>query len=235
MQAILLAAGKGKRLLPITETIPKAMVEVNGKPMLETIIEQLKTVDVNEVIMVVHYKKEKIEEHFGTEWNGVRIKYAYQPEMLGDGHAITFAEPYLKQDKFLVIACDSLFPTEHLEKLVKHSSDGVMTACMVDYEQAKRFGVLLTEGKYVKEIIEKNPEPPSTLANTSIYYLPREIFSAGRKIGKGAGDEFRLVDAIQLLINEGKKFTYEPLTEWLDIGTKEQLKEAQYLAKKIFK
>lgn len=233
MQAIILAAGQGKRLRPITDEIPKALVEVDGKPIVQRILEQLKTVGVSEAILVVHHKKEKLQEHFGDEFEGIRLKYAFQPEMLGDGHAITFAEEHLKQDKFLVIACDSLFPTGHLAKLLEHQSDGVMTACQVDYESAKRFGVLLTEGKKVTKIIEKSPEPPSTLANTSIYCLPREIFAAGKKIGKGAGNEFRLVDAIQLLIDEGKKFNYEPLTQWLDIGTKEQLEEAHGLAKRI--
>lgn len=233
MQAIILAAGEGKRLRPITNDIPKALVEVNGRPILEIILEQLRTVGVDEAIIIVHHKKEKIEQKIGNECKGIKITYCYQPEMLGDGHAITFAKPYLKQDKFLTIACDSLFPTEHLKKLLEHDSDGVMTACEVKYEAAKRFGVLLTEDKKVKQIIEKSPEPPSTLANTSIYYLPKEIFEAGKKIGKGAGNEFRLVDAIQLLINEGKKFHHETLTQWLDIGTLEQLQEAQELARKI--
>lgn len=233
MQAVILAAGEGKRLRPITNEIPKAMVEINGKPILQIILEQLKTVNVTEAIIIVHHKKEKIKEKFGTDFEGIKLTYCCQPEMLGDGHAITFAKPYLKQDKFLTIACDSLFPTKHLQKLLNHESDGVMTACEVEYEQAKRFGVLLTEERKVRKIIEKSPEPPSTLANTSIYYLPKEIFEAGKRIGKGAGDEFRLVDAIQLLIDEGKHFSHETLTEWLDIGTKEQLQEAQQLARKI--
>ena len=233
MQAIILAAGQGKRLRPITDEIPKALVEVDGKPIIQRILEQLKTVGVSEAILVVHHKKERVQEKLGNEFEGMKIKYVFQPEMLGDGHAITFAEEHLKQDKFLVIACDSLFPTEHLAKLLEHDSDGVMTACEVDYESAKRMGVLFTDGKRVSRIIEKPAEPPSTLANTSIYYLPKAIFAAGKKIGRGAGNEFRLVDAIQLLIDEGKRFHYEPLTQWLDIGTKEQLEEAHELAKKI--
>lgn len=233
MQAIILAAGQGKRLQPITNEIPKALVEVDGKPIVQRILEQLKTVGVSEVFLIVHHKKEKLQERLGEEFQGMKLHYVFQPEMLGDGHAITFAQPYLKQDKFLVIACDSLFPTDHLSRLLDHESDGVMTACQVDYESAKRFGVLLTDDKKVKKIIEKSPEPPSTLANTSIYYLPKEIFEAGKKIGKGAGNEFRLVDAIQLLIDEGKQFNHEVLTQWLDIGTKEQLQEAHELAKKL--
>jgi glucose-1-phosphate thymidylyltransferase len=232
MQAIIVAAGRGERLRPVTNDIPKAMAEVNGKPMLQILLEQLKTVGVTEVIMIVHYMKEKIEQKFGTEFKGIKIKYAFQPELRGDGHAVMYAEPYIKQDKFITIFCDSLFPTEHLPKLLQHDSDGVMTSCQVDYEMAKRMGVLFVEDKKVTKIIEKPAEPPSTLVNTSIHYLPKEIFEAGRHISKEK-KMYRVVDMIQHLIDQGKKFHHETVTQWLDIGTLEQLEEAQELAKKI--
>lgn len=233
MEAVILAAGQGKRLRPITEHIPKAMVLVNDKSMLQILLDQLKEVGVDRATIVVHYKKEKITEYFGNEYRGIVLNYAEQQEMTGDAHAILCAKPYVRDDKFILVACDNLFPTAHIKKIIKHNGDGVMSACNVSYEQAKRMGVLFTKDGRVTEIIEKSPRPPSTLANAYLHYMPKEAFEAIPYISAGAGGEFRFVDAIQHMINNGKHITYEELDTWLDIGTPEQLKEAQELAKKI--
>ena len=77
MQAIILAAGQGKRLQPITDEIPKAMIEINGKPIIQIILEQLKTVGVDEAILIVHHKKDRLQGYFGDEFEGIRIKYCF--------------------------------------------------------------------------------------------------------------------------------------------------------------
>lgn len=233
MEAVILAAGQGKRLRPITEHIPKAMVLVNEKPMLQIILDQLRTVGVTRATIVVHYKKEKIITYFGKQYNGITLNYAEQDAMTGDAHAILCAKPYVKEDKFILVACDNLFPTTHIKKILNHNSDGVMSACNVSTEQAKRMGVLFTEAGKVTKIIEKSPNPPSTLANAYLHYMPKAAFDAIPHIDAGAGGEFRFVDAIQHMINNGKTITYQELDTWLDIGTPEQLEEAQKLAKNI--
>ncbi|MBW3018639.1 glucose-1-phosphate thymidylyltransferase, partial [Candidatus Woesearchaeota archaeon] len=126
------------------------------------------------------------------------------------------------------------FPTQHLKKVLAHNSDGVMSACIVDREKAKQLGVFLVEDGRIAKIIEKSPEPPSTLANAYIHYMPKEAFEAIRQsTTPGVGGEYRFVDAVQIMINNGKKITYEPLTDWIDIGTEEQLQKAQELAKDL--
>lgn len=231
MQAVILAGGKGKRLEPLTSNIPKAMISIKGKPMIELIIEQLKETGVKEVTIIVNYLKDKIINYLDEEKLGMKINFAEQKEMNGDADALSYAEPYISQEKFITIACDSLFPTEHLNKLRKEDCDGVLTVCEVD--DARRFGVILHENGKIKKIIEKSPNPPSNLANTSIYYLPKEIFSSIKKTQKDNTGEIRIVNAIQNLINQGQHFKFEIIKNWLDIGTHEQLEEAQKMAEQI--
>ena len=230
MQAVILAAGRGTRLQPVTDTIPKAMVAINGRPQLEILIEQLKTVGIKEFVIVVHYLKEKIMNHFGDGSKfSVKIKYVEQKEMLGTANAVLCAEPYIKDKKFFLIYCDSLFETDLLERLLKHTSDGVFTCREV--KDPSRFGILMTEGKRVVKFIEKPEHPPSHLASFSVFIMPREIFGACKEIKPGPKGEYWLTDAIQLLIDRGVVFEYEVSKYILDIGTHEQLAEAQELAR----
>ena len=228
MQAVILAAGQGKRLQPLTNDIPKAMVKIKGKPMLQIIIEQLKSVNVDEIVVIVHYMKEKIMEHFGDGSQfGVKIHYVEQKEMKGTGDALLHAEPYITENKFLCIACDSLFDTKLLKNILAHETHGVITAKEV--ENAKRFGILETEGNKVTRIVEKPKNPPTNLANFSVYLFPKAIFDKLKQIEPSSRGEYEVTDAIQLLIDDKYDFGYEVADSIVDIGTIEQLQEAESL------
>jgi bifunctional UDP-N-acetylglucosamine pyrophosphorylase/glucosamine-1-phosphate N-acetyltransferase len=233
MKAIVLAAGAGTRLKPITNNIPKAMILINGKPMLQILLEQLKTAGINEMVIIVHYMKDKIIDYFGDGSKfGVRISYAEQKEMLGTADAVSYAEPYITEEKFLLVYCDSLFETDLLKRLMSHeNADGVFTCRAV--EDPRRFGVILTAGKKITKFIEKPETPISNLASFSIFVMPKEIFEACKKIPKGPKGEYWITDAIQLMIDDGMIFEYEISEYVLDIGTLEQYKEAQDLAKEL--
>lgn len=232
MQAIILAAGRGTRLQPLTDTTPKAMLPINGKPMLEIILHQLKSVGVTEVVVIVNYLKEHIKKHFGNGSKiGMKITYVEQPELKGSADAIARAEGHITDKRFFVIACDSLFETHLLKRLLKHTSPGVFTCTEV--EDGRRYGILITEGRKVTRIIEKPENPPTNLANFSVYILPHEIFKACKEVKEGVKGEYWLPDAIQMLIDKGIEFEYEVCSHILDIGTPEQLAEAQEMAKKL--
>ncbi|OYT32481.1 hypothetical protein DRJ22_03250 [Candidatus Woesearchaeota archaeon] len=231
MQAVILAAGKGARLRPLTEKIPKAMVSVNGTPLLELIMRRLVEANVADITVVVGYLKEKIIDYFG---NGskfdVSINYAVQKDALGDGDALLYAEPFITENKFLVLACDKLIPENYLKNFVDDSYDGVMSVREV--QDARMFGAILYEGQLVKKIVEKSSDPPSNLANASVWYMPKEVFSELRKLKKDSTGEFRLVYAVQSLIDNGKRFKYEVNNDIFDISKKEDLNKAQFLAEK---
>jgi len=233
MKAVILAAGAGTRLRPMTNEVPKAMIPINGKPMLEILLEQLKTINITEVVIIVHYLKDKIIDHFGNGSNfGMNIQYEEQKEMLGTADAVMHAEPHISEDKFILVFCDSLFETDQLKRLLEHkNADGVFTVREV--KNPSRFGVILTKGKKVTNFIEKPKELVSNLASFSVFLMPKDIFSACKKIPKGPAGEYWLTDAIQLLIDQGTIFEYEISKHILDIGTHEQYKEAQELAKKL--
>jgi bifunctional UDP-N-acetylglucosamine pyrophosphorylase/glucosamine-1-phosphate N-acetyltransferase len=230
MQAVVLAGGAGKRLQPLTLTVPKAMILINGKPILQIILEQLKSVGVTEVVLVVHYLQEKIHGYFGNgEKVGLKLRYAAQKEMKGSADAVLAAKPFITDKKFLTIACDSLFETEQLKRLLAVQSPGALSVHMVP--DARRFGAILHDGTYVQRIVEKSPNPPSNLVNTSIYLLPHEIFAACENVRQGISGELWVIDAINDLIAQGVKFEFREVKRWLDVGTLEQYEEAQALAK----
>lgn len=232
MQAVILAAGRGTRLQPLTDTIPKAMVPINGRPQLEILLEQVKSVGVTDVLIIVHYLKEKIINHFGDGSKfGLKIKYAEQKEMKGTANAVSYAESFVKDKKFFLIFCDSLFETDLLKRLLQHKSDGVFTCREV--EDPRRFGVLMVEGKKVVKFIEKPEVPPSKLASFSVFIMPKDIFDACKKVEPKVKGEYWLTDAIQILIDKGVVFEYEVSKHILDIGTHEQLAEAQDLARNL--
>jgi len=232
MKAVVMAAGAGTRLQPLTLDTPKAMIPVNGKPMLQVLLEQLKTVGVTEVVVIVHYLKDKIIDYFkdGSKL-GLKLTYVEQKEMKGSADAVLCAAPYVKDDRFFVIACDSLFETDQLSRVLAHKSDGVFTCKEV--KDGRPFGILITDGKKVTRIIEKPEVPPTNLANFSVYLLPQEIFEACRTVKPGLKGEYWLPEAIQMLIEKGHSFEYEVSKHILDIGTHEQLAEAQELAKRL--
>ncbi|PIN75505.1 UTP--glucose-1-phosphate uridylyltransferase [Candidatus Woesearchaeota archaeon CG10_big_fil_rev_8_21_14_0_10_37_12] len=225
MQAVILAGGKGTRLLSLTENIPKALVDVNGKSVLEHILDESQGAGVKEVVIVVNHLKEKIIEQIGAAYKGMSVRYAVQESLKGDADALKCADPYISDDNFFVIACDSLFRGDHLKKISERNSDGVMTVYRAKHPE--NHGVILHDGQYIQRIFEKSSEPPSNLANNSIYYFPRAIFDACNRISPGHKGEFKIVDAIQLLIDEGKQFTFEEIAEYYDVGTLDSLAYAR--------
>lgn len=232
MQAVILAAGRGTRLQPLTDTIPKAMVVINGKPMLEILIDQLKTIGITDIVIIVHYLKKNIIDYFGNgEAFGVTIHYAEQKEMKGTADAILCAEPFIHDDKFLCVACDSLFETKLLRKLISHKSDGVITCKEV--LDPSRYGILEIDNGRVVNIIEKPVQPPSHLAGFMLYVLPKEIFTECKNVKPGVKGELWLTDAISALIKQGKFFTHERAQYIIDIGTHEQLAEAHETVHRI--
>jgi len=231
MKAIILAAGRGKRLKELTEEKPKVMCEVDGKPMLEHTLKKLAKAGITEAIIIVHYKKEHIINYFGDEFDGIALTYAKQEEMKGTGDAVLTAEPYVDTDRFLVLAGDVVFEPDLIAKVTSHDSDGVITVCRVD--DPSRFGVIEVDNGSVTRIVEKSADPPTNLANASVYVFPQAIFVACKKIPLSPRGEYEITDAIQMLIDDGYTFEYEVIDKWIDVGVKEQLEEAQALAKKL--
>lgn len=234
MKAVILAGGIGKRLRPITESVPKALVEVNGKPILERIILSLKGNGINEFVIVVSYMKEKITGYFGDGSRfGVKIAYVTQPEQRGTGDALRYAGPEINENKFLAVYGDLFFDSAIIKEAIAESEkcDGII--CVKNVDDPKRFGVLEMEGEKVRRIVEKSDNPPSNLANAGIYVFPREIFGAIEKTGLSPRGEYELTDSVNILIERGMEFHAVRMPEtWIDVGNIESLEKARRSVKK---
>ena len=120
MKTIILAAGKGTRMLPLTETIPKVLVEVNGKPFLYYVFKTLHKAGLKDLALVVGYKKEQIEA-FLKEYN-FKAELIEQKEQLGTGHAVLQAKEFVNNEDFIVISGDNLYPVKDIKK-IKNKDD----------------------------------------------------------------------------------------------------------------
>lgn len=118
MQAVILAAGKGLRMRPLTETTPKALIDINGKPLLQHLFEALPE-EVTEIIVVVGHLQDQIIKHFGKMWNGKPVQYVEQHPLDGTGSALHRTQELL-HDTFLVMNGDDLYDRGDLERLIAH-------------------------------------------------------------------------------------------------------------------
>jgi bifunctional UDP-N-acetylglucosamine pyrophosphorylase/glucosamine-1-phosphate N-acetyltransferase len=198
MQAIILAAGNGIRLRPLSITKPKPLIEVLDKSILEHNLEQLSGL-VKEVILVVGFKGEMIKKKFGSRYKGIKIKYIWQKNQLGTGDAAKLASR-LAQDKFLLLNGDDFYFKEDIKKTLKKFP----SLLAKEVENPLPFGVILKDKNFVKEILEKPKKPISKLVNTGLYYLPKKIFDF--KIKKSARGEYEFTDYLKQFIEKNKLY-----------------------------
>ncbi len=223
MKAVILAAGIGKRLRPLTLEKPKVMVEIRGKPVVQYILEGVSQY-VDEFVLIVGYKKEAIINYFGHNFKGKPIIYVEQKEYNGTASALLCAEKYVPS-KFFMIYGDLFFNQNIYKKMLSQDSDGVIVAKEVP--NPWDYGVLNVKDNYLLSIMEKVPNPPSNLINAGIYLFPPQIFNACKRVNLSKRGEYELTDAVNLLINWGMKFKVITIDKWIDIGTPERLKQAE--------
>ena len=194
MQALILAAGKGERLRPLTDTRPKVMLPVVNKPILEHNLELVAGL-VDEIIIVVGYKGEVVRGYFGDSFGGVKIRYVEQEKQLGTGDAIFRAEPHIK-GRFLVMMGDNIYSKDDIQKCLKHDF------CMLvkKVQNPSMFGVCVTRGDRIEKIVEKPKNFVSDLANAGLYVMDREIFDF--RLRRSERGEYEIIDALVWL---GKK------------------------------
>ena len=231
MDAIVLAAGKGSRLRPLTEDKPKGMVEVSDQPILTHCFDQLVELGVDELIIVVGYLKERIINHYGDEYKGVPITYTHQREQRGLAHALLSAEEHI-DEQFILMLGDNIFQA-NLEDVVRRQREGRADAAFlveeVPREEASRYGVCDTN-KYgeITDVVEKPDDPPSNLVMTGFYTFTPAIFHACHLVQPSNRGEYEISEAIDLLIQSGRTIDAIGLEGWrIDIGYPEDRDEAE--------
>ena len=246
MKAVIIAAGKGKRLVPITSSRPKPMIPLAGKPLLEHTILGLKDAGIDEILLIVGYKKEIIRDYFGNGQDklNVKIEYITQEEQLGTAHAFGYGKSFAKDESVLFMYGDLLVEPRVYHQIVQkyneNKVEGIILLMEVKYPE--EFGIVsLNSSGFVKRIIEK-PTPEmnvGNLANAGVFIFNSKIFQAIEKTEKSIRGEYEFTDSMEILINQfkGKIAGYRIKNYfWSDIGLPWQLLDANsYLLENIEK
>jgi glucose-1-phosphate thymidylyltransferase len=212
-------AGKGTRLLPLTKRVPKPLVRVAGRPVMDYVMDTVKGFDIEELIVITGHLKETVERYI-VEHYPVKARFVEQKTLDGTAGAINLARPFV-DGPVMIIFVDTLFDAD-LSIIRSADADGILWAKEV--EDYQRFGVIVTDDRgYMKTIVEKPRTPVSRLANIGLYYVKqwKTLFDGIAKVLKdppGTGGEFYLTDAFQYMVDRGCRLLTAPVGGWYDCG-----------------
>jgi glucose-1-phosphate thymidylyltransferase len=225
MQVIIPLAGKGTRLRPHTHLVPKPMLKVAGKPVMDWVMDRLGGLDVHELIFITGHLKEQVEQYARANYK-YPARFIEQKVQDGTAGAVNLARPYVTEP-VLIIFVDTVFEAD-LTLVKRADIDGIIWAKEV--EDYQRFGVVVTDKDgFMTKIVEKPKEPISKLANIGLYYI-RDVAALWRGIDavlerpKNQGEYF-LTDAFQHMIDHGRKILTAEVGGWYDCGKLDTLLE----------
>jgi bifunctional UDP-N-acetylglucosamine pyrophosphorylase/glucosamine-1-phosphate N-acetyltransferase len=219
MKALILAAGEGTRMRPLTANMPKPLLPVAGKPFLQHIIERLRDVGITELYILIGWRDRRIKGCLGNgERFGVKIEYVNQEERLGTAHAVSMVKDKMDSD-FLCINGDIVLMPSHLPGLIdfynKHQG---MVMSLARVRDPTNFGVIDVKEERVKSIIEKPEKPLSNLINAGIYIYTPEIFEAISKTPKSSRGEYEITESMRMMLDKSDIYGYELTENWIEIG-----------------
>ncbi len=220
MQCVILAAGKGTRLRPLTEHTPKPLVKVAGKPLLEHIIEALPS-SVDEIILVTGYLEQQIKDYCGSEFHGKRVTYVTQEEQKGTAHALWLCKDLLK-GRFLFMFADDL----HGPNDIARATSYVRSMLTLTTNTPEKFGIVVRHPDgTLAQMIEKPEHSPSNLASTGVMVLDDNIFKYD-PYAKETKGEYYLTDVIQEYAKDYPIAVVEQ-SLWIPIGYPEDIAKAE--------
>ncbi len=243
-KAVIPAAGKGTRLLPLTRAIPKEMVPLGRKPVLEHIIEETAASGITEVLFVISEEKEAIRAYFGESMHGVHFEYTVQLEQKGLADAIYCGREFADGEPFAVVLGDSVIETPNtllpfrrvIETYEGTDAGAVIVVEKTPLSQVYRYGIVKPTHQVAPSfpicgLVEK-PKPehaPSQYAIAGRYVFDADIFDYIERTLRGAGGEYQITDTVQMMLDDGREVWCVALGEGevrRDIGTFEAYFEA---------
>ncbi len=213
-KAVILAAGEGSRLGPLTANRPKVMLPIANKPILEHLLLEIIQAGIHDFYFVVGYHDEQIREYFrdGSDW-GINIQYFNQRKQSGTADALRMVAGHFTGN-FLVANGDVIIHHQDIQAMIMKNGNSMS---VIELPDVACLGVIEGDKGQVFRVHEKLSNPPSHLANAGLYLFTQDIFSAIEKTGKSIRGEFELTDSIQILINEGKPVSYQVISQWPDL------------------
>ena len=226
MKVIVPLAGKGTRLLPLTNRVPKPLVHVAGRPVMDYVMDSIRGLDVDELIVITGHLKDVVERYIVERYD-VKAKFVEQKRLDGTAGAINLARPFVDRP-VLIIFVDTLFEADM--SIVKTAdADGIIW--VKEVEDYQRFGVIVTDARgYMTRIVEKPSTPVSRLANIGLQYVKdwNTLFDGIAHVltqPPGKGGEYYLTDAFQYMVDRGKRLLTAPVAGWYDCGKVDTLLE----------
>jgi len=229
-KAMILAAGQGTRVRPLTKYTPKPMVPILGKPVLEYLIEHLARYGIRQIMVNVAFNHWKIENHFGdgSRW-GASIRYVHEEQPLGTGGALGLL-PHDEIEQPMFMMNGDLLTNLNFDNLLKFhlEHDGLATMCVREYEHRVPYGVIESEGHRIRSMVEKPVH--RFFVNAGIYVLAPELVRAVEP-----GLRIDMPTLLEQQIDRGRPVNMFPIHEyWLDIGRMEDFQRAQFEVGGVF-
>lgn len=227
MKAILLSAGYGTRLMPFTKNKPKCLMRIKNKILLDIWVEKLLKLGIKEILINLHYKKEKIIKHIEKSNYKNYIKFVIEKKLLGTAKTLILNQNFYKSTEVMLIHSDNLC-IDNLKKFLlahkKRPKKCLMTMLAFDTTSPETCGILELDKKgIVKKIFEKKKNSPGNLANGAVYILSRKLT---KLLKKKKYYDFSTEVLPKLF---GRIYVYKTNMPFIDIGTPENLKKSQNL------
>ncbi len=218
MKVIVPLAGLGTRLLPLTKRVPKPLIRVAGRPVMDYVMDTLLGLDVEELIVITGHLKAEVERYIRDHYP-IPARFIEQKTLDGTAGAVDLARPHVR-GPVLIIFVDTLFEAD-LGGIRTSDADGIIWAKEV--EDYRRFGVIVTDERgYMARIVEKPDTPVSRLANIGLYYIRdwRTLFEGIAHVLKQSPNkgEFYLTDAFQYMVDRGRRIATARVEGWYDCG-----------------
>lgn len=229
-KAVLLAAGKGTRMRELTAELPKPMIAVRGRPILEHIIEGLRAAGVKKVLIVVGYRADVVQEHFGEGGKfGVEIEYTTQLVQDGTGRVVELARDFAGEDPFVLSYGDILIDPANYHRLVRLGEAEALISVKHNPGEIAKGGAVFVDDQFRMTDLREKPgpgEPTSPWYNAGVYAFRPSIFHWTARLEKSPRGEYELTDAIRNLAVNGSLVQAVELTgEWADVRDPEVLAE----------
>ena len=233
MKGLIPAAGSGTRLGPFTQAIPKELLPVGDKAVIEHVVEAFVAAGITDIVIVVSPRKHGLSDYFGSGKRfGVNLTYVVQDERLGLANAVAAGEHVINGSSFAVVLGDNFFSPNtvlHDLKEFHETNNADVTIGVVEVNDVTRHGIIKPDGIDVVDLVEK-PEPadaPSNLGIAGVYIFEPGIFKAIQDTKPGFKGEYQLTDSIKVLVEQGARVVYKKISGiHIDVGTPEDLMRA---------